>query len=42
MGQFRTKKKDQEDQDEKLATPWAEMVGHGNVVLTLEIVKVTE
>ena len=31
MGQFWTKKKDQEDQDEKLAQPWAEKVGHGNM-----------
>ena len=31
MGQFWTKKKDQEDQDEKIATPWAEKVGHGNM-----------
>ena len=31
MGQFWTKKKDQEDHDEKLATPWAQLVGHGNM-----------
>lgn len=31
MGQFWTKKKDQEDQDEKLATPWAEKAGHGDM-----------
>ena len=31
MGQFWTKKKDQEDQDEKIAQPWAEKVGHGNI-----------
>ena len=31
MGQFWTKKKDQEDQDEKLATPWGELVGDGNM-----------
>ncbi len=32
MGQFWTKKKDHEDQDEKIATPWAEKVGHGNMM----------
>lgn len=31
MGQFWTRKRDQEDQDEKLATPWAEKQGHGNM-----------
>lgn len=32
MGTFWTKKKDQEDLDEKTAQPWAELVGHGNTL----------
>ena len=32
MATFWTKKKDQEDVDEKTAQPWAELVGHGNAL----------
>ncbi|MDD6896184.1 MAG: hypothetical protein PUD51_10045 [Prevotellaceae bacterium] len=31
MATLWTKKKDQDDEDEKLAQPWSELVGHGNV-----------
>ena len=31
MATLWTKKKDQDDEDEKLAQPWSELVGQGNV-----------
>lgn len=31
MGQYWTKKGDQDDQDEKTAYPFADMVGHANI-----------